>query len=116
ARDTRDAVAPPKSKETVAMPGTVSESELRLKTVAARREGNREGEVAGAGVRVRGELFADPVHGTAAGRQGKNGTRAVASAHAGPSLVDPWRRTLILIENRFPRSVAVARSSTPKVL
>src|SRR5262249_38295952 len=40
ARDTRDAVAPPKSKETVAMPGTVSESELRLKTVAARREGN----------------------------------------------------------------------------
>jgi hypothetical protein len=44
--------------------GTVDEIELGLETVAARRQGDRNGEVTGAGVEVWGELLADALKGT----------------------------------------------------
>jgi len=94
---------------TVAVPGTVGERELGLKTVAAWREGERDREVAGAGMRIGREFFADPVHCAATGRQGQNRMRSVAFAHAG------LLRSCILVartdpKDRLARSVVFARS------
>src|SRR5207249_2241987 len=53
--------APAQAKRTIGIPGAVNKAELGLKPVSARGQRNWNGEVAGAGMQVGREFFAEAV-------------------------------------------------------
>src|SRR5687767_5834458 len=92
AADAWNAQAPPESERTIAVPRAVNQTQLRLKTIAASRQGDRHGEVSGAGVEIRGELLADAMKRAAAFGQGHRLTRCRrTTCHS--VLFDERRRT-----------------------